>query len=788
MPKIILLISLLTLSKYAAGQQVTINGFVYDHSTGEALIGALLFESNEHIGIMTNQYGYFSIKTPKVKLSLKVSYLGYQSQQISFITEKDTMFNVRLLPSNNTLEEVSVKGITEGNQLLKPIGAINIPIERLKIVPTLMGESDIMKALAMTPGVSVANEGTTGLLVRGGTPDQNLIILDEATIYNVSHLFGIVSVFNPDALKNVELYKSGFPARYGGRLSSILDINMKEGNNKKQASEGGIGLLNSRFLTEGPLFQKTKNQSSYIISARASYLSLMLLPTKLAFEAGKSDSYFNYLMYNFNAKINHQFKDGSKIFVSVYNGYDFWSAWSKSTSLDASRFGLTWGNTTATARYHRSLSPSLFLKSILTYSKFRYKIESSDYHVENNKRTLNSIYTNQSTVEDITIKASLEYAPTLFHSLLGGIDITQHTYLPTAVNSNLEINADTLKRFNTPLKATEIAFYFEDNIKINKWARLNIGLRHNLFNVQQQTFSAFEPRVSMNILLSNTLAIKLGYSRMNQFIHLLSGNNLGLPNDIWVPATRLVPPSNSNQWAMGISKNFNKWELSLEGYYKDMSHLIEYRDGTSFFGGYTQYWENRVIKNGVGQSYGLEFFLNKTKGKFTGWLAYTLAWNYRKFEEINDGNWFRASFDRRHSLSITGSYSIKNHLGMAANFQYLSGQVATVPVAIQPNKDAYYPNFTLIYHDRNNFQLPDYHRLDLSMYFKHITKRKREATWTIGIYNAYNQHNAFFTSIKWKTIELPTQKLNTPSSGLKTYLVQNSIFPILPYFNYSIKF
>ncbi len=764
----------------------TVSGYITDAATGEALPGASLYEYRLRLGTAANRYGFYSITLPKGEAGLVISYVGYQTDTLRLSLQGDTTVAVKLQPAVSQLGEIIVKGDAAEPLAERPAGLVNIPLPRLKAVPGLLGESDILKALALTPGVGTGNEGTAGLLVRGGTPDQNLILLDEATVYNVAHLFGLVSIFNADALKQVDLYKAGFPARFGGRLSSVVDVTMKEGNNQKVQGEAGIGLVGSRFTIEGPLSRALRGRSSFMLSGRASYIGLLLLPNYIGFKAGRTPQYFNYWLYDTNAKINHQFKDGSGLFFSFYKGKDTWRA-QEGSSAELSRFGLDWGNTTATARYTRPLSSKWFFRSVLTYARYGHGIRSSNVYRNDGQETPGNHYNSEATVRDWTLKAGVDVFPSTRHQIKFGLEGTHHTYRPNRIETSYPVHPDTLSKANAPVYAVETALYAEDNISFTPWLRANLGLRSVAFGVEGRTYSSLEPRTSLTLTLPRHFAIKGAYSQMRQFIHLLVSSGVGLPNDIWVPATERVPPQTSRQVSLGLFKEIThlNLEVSLEGYYKTMNQVIDYQTGVNYLS-YRQSWENQIEKGGTGRSYGLELFVNKTKGRFTGWASYTYAWNWRRFAGINDGNWYLAPYDRRHQAALTGNYAFSPKFNLSATWVYHSGQPTTVPVALRQNLDNRGYDW-LIFGERNNYRMPAFHRLDVAANLIRQSRRGRQITWSLGLYNAYNHKNPYFLDLSRKP--LLDKSTDPPDKvGTSYRLVQQSVFPLLPFVSYAVKF
>ncbi|MFN3852421.1 MAG: TonB-dependent receptor [Spirosomataceae bacterium] len=775
---------------FTFAQKLIINGYVSDAVTGEGLIGATIYDTHSKVGTSTNKYGYFVFSLIGKNPKIVISFIGYETKILELSIEKDTTLHIGLSETSNILEEVVIKE-TESQKLQKlPLGVTNIPVSRLEKIPVLFGEADIIKALAMTPGVSTGNEGTAGLIVRGGSPDQNLILLDEATVYNTSHLFGLVSVFNPDAVKNVELYKAGFPARYGGRLSSVLDITMKEGNNQKHNQELTVGLISSKFLIEGPLSQKHWGKSSYMVSARSSYFTPFLLPNLIAFKLGKADQAFNYWLYDVNAKVNHKINDKSQVFLSLYHGNDFWMA-QDGLSNNRGKFNLNWGNVTTSLRYNYIIQPKLFLKTIGTYSKYRYLIGSTSYEQNENKWQQESYFKTTSTIRDWTSKAFLEWFPNHFQQIRFGVDLTSHKFSPTNFESDiLNENVNTSQQ---AYNAFEKSIFIENDIEILKKLKINTGFRAIKYSIQKQSYERFEPRITGNLILPYNFALKAGYSKMNQFIHLLSSSGAGLPNDIWVPATQNVRPSSSEQLSVGFTKAFpnNNIELTIEGYKKNFIDLIDYSDGRNFLSTFNTSWENQIERNGIGRVKGFEVFLNKTKGKFNGWIAYTLSKNERKFDNINDGNWFVANYDRRHSVAITGNYSPKNSKGsFSVSWVYQSGQPITVPIAIHEQFDEGQTGvlgYSIpIYGYRNNYRMPAYHRLDFSYTIERTTKKHhRDAKWIFGIYNVYNRVNPYYLKFKWQPY--PYRNGTDKFTGIENRVYKVGVIPFLPFISYSVK-
>jgi hypothetical protein len=757
--------------------QQIISGYVKDYVSGETLAGVSIIDSTSSKGTTTNQYGFFSLKV-KLPSTLYFSSVGYQTTSFRLTQISDTLYTFDIKPTEFQLNEVVIKSTKDDFQT-KQAGYLSIPIERLNTIPTIFGEKDIFKALALTPGVSNGNEGTVGLYVRGGTPDQNLILLDEAPIYNTAHFFGIISVFNSEALKKVDMYKGILPAQYGGRVSSVIDVTMKEGNSKLRKKDHGLGLVSSSLLLEGPLSYKNRDKGSYMVSGRAAYLGLVTLPLWLLYQYGKSDQYFNYLLYDINAKINYKLDNKSHIYLSLYNSYDRWDARQSYSADSRGRLNVNWGNLTGTLRYNRILKPNLFLKSVLLFTRYQYGIGvATSEKIEGKFKTTDSYFLKPS-LADVTAKTSLEYFVSPSYTIRAGLDATRHIYKPTKLETTFEVGKDVLEANNRSFKANEFGFFTEHELSVAKFLRFNAGLRLAAFSIQQKNYTSFEPRLSANLILPRNWAFKGGYAQMRQFIHLLSSNSIGLPNDVWVPATAGVPPQFARQYSIGLFKNYpsQKLTLSVEGYYKSLKDQIDYSSGASLFADVGKPWETLVEKGGIGRAYGLEFFLNKTEGSFTGWVAYTLAWNELKFANINRGEWFYGNFDRRHTLNLTGNYKISPSVNVSANWVFNTGRPVTVPVAtVQYQYNQFLLEFT--YGNRNNFRMPNYHRLDVGINWDRRSKRNRTVTWSVGAYNAYNRINPYYIQARGIT-----QKAGNFDYRLYSY----GFVPIIPYVGFVAK-
>lgn len=757
----------LLISMSSLSQTLTISGYVQDYKTGEKLIGASIFNENAKKGTITNNYGFFSIELPSNNSHLKVSYVGYETKKITNLVA--TGFTIIELSSNNNLlQEVEVHA-NKNNDIA---GYVHIPIEKLKNIPALLGEPDVIRALSYTPGISAGQEGTTGLYVRGGTPDQNLILLDEAPVYNAAHFGGFVSVFNPSSLKNIDVYKAGFPARYGGRLSSVLDIAMKDGNNKAFEGEASLGIIGSNVSLQGPL---VKEKASFIISGRYSNIGLLSALGNSKSSASEEGTTTAYSFYDFNAKLNWLLTKKTQMFLSFFTGKDY----VKINNYDKyynNHLALDWGNMTGTFRISNVISPKVFGKLAIIYSKFGAnqftdRVILKDDGAIQTRQIINS----ESGVEDITGKLRFDIFPNNKISLVTGIDITHHLFSPSVVKTNYTTNIDSVAKLENKLKANEYGAYIEGEVHVLSNLTLNTGLRYTLYQVPENNYGGLEPRFNLNYQMGNGWSFKYGFSRMNQFINLLSNNSTGLPNDIWVPSTSKAPPQFSNQSSLGFYKKNNAYglDISLECYYKSMSNLIDYPEGVNFLGSFDTKWDDIVIKNGQGRAYGIELSIAKNKGVFTGWIAYTLSKSERIFNAINKGLWYPSTYDRPHNLSIVGTYNLTKKWSINAVWIYQSGHALTLPSAAMTDIDGF-PS--LVYSGRNNQRTPDAHRLDLGFSRKSIGRI--EKTLSLGLYNAYNHANPYALDVVTKAV----------NGGKQLTIKQYSLFSIIPSISYSIKF
>jgi hypothetical protein len=784
--KLILLLILTLFSKWSlAEDKFTLSGYVKDASSGESLPGATVGLLELKKGVNANNYGFYSISVPKGNYQVKVSYLGYETQLISINLDKNTQLNIELLPKNMTSKEIVIKDVRKDENVKSTeMGMHQLSMEAVKKLPVIMGEVDVLKSLQLLPGVSSAGEGQSGFYVRGGGPDQNLILLDEAVVYNTGHLFGFFSVFNGDAIKNVTLIKGTAPANYGGRLSSVVDVSMKEGNNKKYQVEGGIGLIASRLSIQGPIL---KNKASFMVSARRTYIDALVKPF-VKKESTLSGS--GYYFYDLNAKVNYILSKKDRLYASGYFGKDVFTFKNKERTFNIK---VPWGNSTATLRWNHEFSNKLFMNTTLTYNdyQFTFNAEQQDFNIQ--------LY---SGIRDWSGKVDLDYYSKFNHNFKFGGIYTWHTFTPSTVSGSAggtELSPDqSFRKY-----AHEIGIYALDEFDLGERFKINAGIRYTQFmqagpytrytfdlNDKKtdsisygageiaKSYGGFEPRLNIRFTIDKTSSIKAGVAKTYQYLHLVTNNGSTLPTDIWSPSTYFVRPQEAWQYSIGYFKNFldNKVETSVEVYYKDMKNLLEYREG------YVPSSLRDIDYDfvfGRGYAYGAEFFVNKTKGRWTGWISYTLAWTRRIFKDLNNGLEYPAKFDQRHNISVTSTYELNKKWTLSGVFVFGSGNRISLPTELYVIDNGLYQNYDQL----NNYSLPPYHRLDLAAIYvpKPDSKKKWKGSWTFSIYNVYSRQNPYL-------VYLDTQGGLNTQNGVELKVKQVSIFPILPSITYNFKF
>lgn len=769
----VLVLCISTLS-IAQKKSYTISGFIREKGSKENLINTTVVILNNNQATMSNTYGFYTLSTSLDSVNLLVSMVGYQKQIFKLKLTKNIDLDIEL-ESNNNIREVLVTD--KRSELIsneQQMSVISIPIEQIQEIPALFGEKDVLKVLQLLPGVQKGSEGNSGLYVRGGGPDQNLIILDDAPVYNAFHLFGFFSLFNGEALKSVELTKGGFPARYGGRLSSVLDMNMKDGSKESMKGSVGIGLISSRFTLEGPL---QKNKSSFLVSARRTYIDALIYPFL------PDDQKAGYYFYDLNAKVNFEINRKNKIYVSGYFGRDKVYARS-SVDVSSTNFGLYWGNGTGTIRWNHVYNSNLFSNTSVIYSQYRFNTSIEEKF--NGDNFLIRLY---SGIRDISIKHDYDYAYNEKHLIKAGVFIQQHLFTPSASTIKNSQFTEGNEDIRNNINGLESAIYIEDRAQFGARLKTNTGLRFSNFYVDNKSYSALEPRFGMSYQLKEDLALKSSYAYMQQYIHLLTGTGVGLPTDLWVPATNKIPAQHSQQVAIGLAKDFipQNLNLSVEAYYKKMDNVIAYKEGASFLqiDGVTSdekiSWEDNIT-SGQAWSYGTEFLVRKTEGKFTGWIGYTLSWTQLQFDELNFGKKFYARYDRRNDVSVVGIYELKEDLTFSCTWVYGTGNAITLPrseyIVQTHSPGGSGNNYSVIVNDydgKNNFRMEPYHRLDLSMQF-HSKLKLSERIFELSVYNVYNRKNPYFYYVGTQT-----------NSGNRV-LKRVSLFPIMPSISWTYKF
>ena len=787
---------------FVVSQNHTLSGYVKDAKTGEALIGVSIFVEKESKGVSTNVYGYYSISLNAGQYDVKYSYVGYSSVVKNVEFSEPIRLNIELSESQDILDEVVVEAKqsdenTKGTQM----GKIDLSMDKIKTIPAFMGEVDVLKTIQFLPGVSSGGEGNTGFYVRGGGPDQNLILLDEATVYNASHLFGFFSVFNADAIKNVSLIKGGMPSNYGGRLSSVLDITMKDGNYKSFQADGGIGVIASRLTLQGPIKEDT---ASYIISGRRTYIDVLAEPFIPETSPSKGSGYY---FFDLTAKLNWRLSDKDRLYLSSYFGRDIFSF--KNQDLDFV-FNVPWGNATASLRWNHLFSDKLFVNTTAVFTDYNFAFEGGSNGFN---------FRLASGIRDLNLKQDYTYYHNSLHNIKFGWNYTFHRFVPSSLSaSSGDVEFTTIDEVK--IFGNEYAVYFQDEWDVNENLKINIGFRlsayqhigpftryyknpnsgatdstTNYSNFESiKTYFGPEPRFSARYLLPDNSSFKFGFAHNYQYIHLASVSSVSLPTDLWFPSTEQVKPQVGTQYSIGYFRNFlnNNYEASVEAYYKDLNNLIEYKENSFPEDNLNNNVDNQLTF-GNGYSYGAEFFIKKRTGDFNGWIGYTYSKTMRKFDAIDNGEWFPAKYDRRNDLSLVGQYQISDRVNIGAVFVYATGNAISLPerrwFSLEENR------IITVWSKRNQYRLNPYHRLDISLtidakaYKEKLNaetnkmvkvKKKVTSSWNFSVYNAYNRANPYFIFFDFS---------GDPLQGTAEFgASQVSLFPILPSVTWNFKF
>lgn len=765
--KFIILCVLMSSSMLFAQEKFTISGTMRDKATGEELIGAtVVVKEVPNTGKAANEYGFYSITLPKGNYTLRATYIGYDEMLKTITLDKNLKIDWNL-ESGKTLEEVVVKATKEDENITKTsMGTEKLDIKEIAKLPVLFGEKDVLKTIQLLPGIKSAGEGNSGFYVRGGGSDQNLILLDEAPVYNASHLLGFFSTFNSDAIKDATIIKGNSPSQYGGRLSSVLDVRMREGNDKEFQTSGGIGLISSRLAIEGPI---QKEKSSFMVSARRTYADLFLKATP---DFSDTQLYF----YDLNAKANYRINENNRIFVSGYFGRDK-LGFGESVGVD-------WGNKTGTLRWNHILNSKWFSNTSLIYS---------DYSYEFNISGGDNSFKNQSIIKDWNLKQEFQFFPNNKNSWRFGFNTISHNITPGSLINTNDASQSTVKDTR---KAWENAIYANNTYSVSPKFSVDYGLRlsswsilggttYNIYdkgvkqdsvvlakNTIGKTYFNLEPRLAFNMIINDKNSIKAGYARNTQNLHLLSNSTSSTPTDQWIGSSYNIKPEIADQVSLGYFRNFanNKYEFSAETYYKSLQNQVDYKNGADIN---TAPDVESELLFGKGRAYGLELYLKKKSGRFTGWASYTLSRTERQIDGINDGNWYAAKQDRTHDFSIVGMYQLTPKWSLASNFIFYTGNAVTFP----SGKYEVAGNTTFYYTERNGYRMPNYHRLDLSATYEKPRKGKYQSSWNFSLYNAYGRENAYTITFE-----------DNETDPTRTSAIQTSLFRWVPSVTYNFKF
>ena len=789
---------------------IIVSGTVSELRNGETLIGATVIDLRSGKGVVSNAEGRFSLTLPGNSAVLRISYVGYRTiyDTLTCMDRKGCKLRKDYLMQRNIeLKSVVVRGERRGGVESSQISAVDVPIEQIKAVPVLFGEADLVKVLQLLPGVQSGSEGSSGFYVRGGGPDENLFLLDGVPIYNVNHLGGFFSAFNTDAVKNVTLYKGSFPAHFGGRLSSVLDVTTNDGNASGLHGIASIGFISAKIGLEGPI---VNNKTTFNFSARRTYADFLLQPLvrRLA-DRREYKLTAGYYFYDLNGKICHRFNDRSRLFVSFYNGSDVIYTRIRTLATDIQEqfldFDNRWGNLLSSVRWNRELTPRLFMNLTAAYTRYKNNIgvayETTTLATDStDSETSEFIMDYLSKIHDFTLKCDFDFTPDSKHLMKFGISSISHRFLPEVSSAHLDAYSSEMMNSSylidssvnsSAVLAEELTAYFEDDWSLTPVLKINYGANICGFAVDGIFYPSLQPRISGRILLGDGFSMKAGYSYMTQFLHLLSTTSVSMPTDLWVPVTSSVKPMHAHQLATGLFYEIGKvGDLSVEGYYKHMDNLIEYKDGASFWGS-SEKWEQKVVM-GRGYAYGIEVLLQRSLGRLTGWIGYTWSRSMRVFDRegqvLNNGNAFPAKYDRRHDLSIVANYKFNDKVNASLTWVFCTGNAATLSLQeyAQAQYDANgYANidpdgwngYISLAAGRNNFRMPDYHRMDISVNFKRVF-RNCSRVFNVSVYNLYNRKNPYMI---YESHEYSWH-------GFNGALVQLSIFPILPSVAYTLSF
>jgi len=759
----------------------TISGYVQEEKSGENLIGVSIYDKSSKKGTTSNQYGFYSITLDKGNYEIVYSFIGLNTITKKLILDKNIRLNISLSEKSILANEIVISSEKQDKNIeSSDMGQAKLKVEDIKQLPVILGEIDVLKSAQLLPGIQSGGEGNSGLYVRGGGPDQNLILLDEAVVYNAAHLFGFFSVFNADAIKDINIIKGGMPAEYGGRLSSVLDISMKDGNNKKYEVDGGIGLLSSRLTLQGPI---QKNKSSFIISGRRTYVDVLSKPFM------KEDNAFNgsgYYFYDLTTKVNYRISDKNRLFLSGYFGRDVFKFINSDNDIGIK---IPWGNATTSLRWNHLFNDKLFMNTSLIFSDYRFEfnLEQSQFEFK--------IFTG---INDWNTKVDFLYQPNQRHTIKFGTNYTYHEFMPgNATGKSGEVIFEPDEVYKE--YSNEGAIYLSDDIELTDAFKIHAGLRYSSFQhsgyisfrdylkneieANNDNYRHLEPRLSFRYKLNSTSSLKGAYTQNYQYVHLALLSGSSLPSDLWVPSSAEIKPKFSTQYGIGYFKNLkdNMYETSIEAYYKEMTNLIEYKEGVLPEDN-TNSNSDGAFTFGNGDSYGLELLIKKTKGNTTGWIGYTLSKTTRYFDKVNDGIAFPAKYDRRHDLSITAKHKLSEKWTLSSVFVYATGNAITLPTERYMIGGNIYTEYT----SRNGFRMEPYHRLDIGATYTPKKKKRFQSSWNFSIYNIYSRKNPYFIYFALESAEGQEGSIQNGDLTPKAYQV--SIFPILPSVTWNFNF
>jgi len=759
-------------------QDRTISGIISDAASGESLIGVNIYNPEKNTGAISNEFGFFSLKISPQMEVLLFSYTGYKTDTLSLVACRDTLINIKL-ERGLDLEEVEISAHIKAGNEKNETSVIQIPMKMIYRLPEFLGENDIIHSLQFMPGIQSGGEGKAELYIRGGSPDQNLVLLDDVPLYQISHFGGFLSAFNSEAIKDFKVYKGGFPARYGSRLSSVIDIRMKDGDLKDYHVSGSLGLLSTKIMVDGPI---KKDRSSFLISFRKNTFPVF----RMFFDVN-----LDYRFYDLNAKLNYIVNGKNRLYLSFFNGHDkVLSRITEETSgiTEKSKDYTGWGNMAGSLRWNTILSNKVFINTILGYVNYNYEEGiNREFKSDSISENIENLF--KADIRDAFIKIAPEYYITPNHVLRFGGELIHHSFIPGNTSYTFESGTQDLYELdynNEKISALEWNLYLEGDLDLWKWLGTNLGVHYSNYLISGKSYSSLEPRIILNFRITPDISLKSSYTEMQQYVHLLSYSGVGLPSDFWMPSTETVPPQKARQYSIGIEYfPRGKYSVSIESYRKEMNNLLTFRPGESFLMN-NESWEEKVLIGGKGIAEGIELLLRKDAGKTTGWLSLEVSKSERSFDELLNGKAFPFKYDRRFETNIVLTHSINANISISAVWIYGAGY----PVTLPERKYNTFGNIVYVYGDINSFRMRDYHRLDMGINFMKQVKRG-ERRWSISILNVYNRQNPYYYYFEYEFIPIKDSGSNGlilrgDKGNLKLY--QQSLIPFLPTASFSFKF